>query len=206
MTHLFTNEVFEIFDIPTLEGRMGKVREVIQPLFHHYATLVAQEITNEEEVPIHVAKHLRRTVYPPESTWVGIGGDKRGYKKYAHFQLGINQSYVFIVLAVIDNPPARKQMATKLLDHVAMLGNLPSDLILIPDHTKEDYIKCNEIDYNIILNRLQSSPKVEFMLGRFEYCGSSILNDEAQLTQWILQTIEDLRPYYNLLAPLTKEM
>ena len=49
---------------------------------------------------MHIAKHLRRTAYPPESTWVAIGGDKRGYKKYPHFQIGINEHYVFFTLAV----------------------------------------------------------------------------------------------------------
>jgi uncharacterized protein YktB (UPF0637 family) len=29
----------------------------------------------------HVAKHARRTVNPPDDTWVAFGPDARGYKK-----------------------------------------------------------------------------------------------------------------------------
>src|SRR4029453_11001355 len=39
----------------------------------------------------HVAKHMRRTVNPPDDTWVAFAADKRGYKKHCHFKVAVSR-------------------------------------------------------------------------------------------------------------------
>src|SRR5262249_10652009 len=39
----------------------------------------------------HVARHARRTVNPPEDTWVAFGPDRRGYKKAQHFKVAVSR-------------------------------------------------------------------------------------------------------------------
>src|SRR5690606_2855666 len=39
----------------------------------------------------HVARHARRTVNPPDDTWVAFAGDRRGYKKDAHFKVAVSR-------------------------------------------------------------------------------------------------------------------
>lgn len=88
----FSKEDFNVFDIQGLDERMAGIRERIQPKFRHFAEAGAHLIVSEEQadsVPVHVAKHLRRTKHAPENTWCAIGGNARGYKKYPHFQIGI---------------------------------------------------------------------------------------------------------------------
>jgi uncharacterized protein YktB (UPF0637 family) len=42
----------------------------------------------------HVAKHMRRTVNPPDDTWVAFAGDKRGYKKHCHFKVAVSRGAI----------------------------------------------------------------------------------------------------------------
>ncbi|WP_168165270.1 DUF1054 family protein [Alloscardovia sp. HMSC034E08] len=81
-----------------------------------------------------MAKHARRTAYAPESTWVAIGGNKCGYKKYPHSQIAINAQYVAIVLACIDNPLHEKEIAADFSAHACDFEALPVEYMLIPDH------------------------------------------------------------------------
>ncbi|MDO4432824.1 MAG: DUF1054 family protein [Aerococcaceae bacterium] len=199
MEQVFSDKIFSLFDIPTLEGRMAVIQSEVQPMFRHYGALIAERIPSEQPLPVHVAKHLRRTVYPPNVTWVGIGGDKRGYKKYAHFQLGINAEYVFVMLAIIDNPPSRAKMASQLLTQVSQLEQLPNTYCVIPDHTRETFLRQEAINYTDLLTQLQTCQKAEFMLGRLLPKGSEILNDSTKFTAWLQETIDTLLPYYQLL-------
>jgi len=42
----------------------------------------------------HVARHARRTVNPPDDTWVAFALDKRGYKKHCHFKVAVSRGAV----------------------------------------------------------------------------------------------------------------
>jgi uncharacterized protein YktB (UPF0637 family) len=48
----------------------------------------------------HVAKHARRTVNPPNDTWVAFGLDKRGYKKDVHFKIAVSRHAVRLLFEV----------------------------------------------------------------------------------------------------------
>ena len=41
-----------------------------------------------------MAKHARRTVNPPDDTWVAFGPDRRGYKKHCHFKVAVSRRCV----------------------------------------------------------------------------------------------------------------
>src|SRR6185436_6839372 len=42
----------------------------------------------------HVARHARRTVNPPDDTWVALGPEIRGYKKAGHFKVAVSRHCV----------------------------------------------------------------------------------------------------------------
>lgn len=198
-TLAFDEAIFDIFQLETLDGRMTAIREQIQPLFAYYAEKISDKIsweTKNEALPIHIAKHIRRTVHPPENTWVAIGGNKRGYKKYPHFQLGINPNYVFITLSLIDNPLYEKAIAQYFSMKIADFDNLPQDMIVIADHTQLEYIKHKEANFTTLFERLEKVKKAEFMLGRLELNGSALLKSPKQIEQWLLSTVEQLLPFY----------
>ncbi len=87
---------FQVFAIPDFPGRMAAIRRNIQPKLFALAEEIGpklESIVGNEAFP-HVAKHMRRTVNPPEDTWVAFGPEKRGYKKTQHFKVAISRRCV----------------------------------------------------------------------------------------------------------------
>ncbi|MCC5895082.1 MAG: DUF1054 family protein [Alkalibacterium sp.] len=90
------------------------------------------------EGEFHIAQHRRRSTNPPESTWSAFNGNKRGYKKYPHIQLGINTDHIFMFLSLIDNPKHEKGMGTYLLENKKAFSHLSEDFYVSGDHTRPD--------------------------------------------------------------------
>ena len=89
----FTAKDFQVFGIPDFPGRMAAIRGQIQPKLFALAEEIGpnlKPIVGSEAFP-HVAKHMRRTVNPPDDTWVAFGPEKRGYKKAQHFKVAISR-------------------------------------------------------------------------------------------------------------------
>lgn len=195
----FTQMEFSIFSIEGLEERMKKIRTHIQPKFQYLGERISKSVESKldgEVLPVHVAKHLQRTKFAPESTWVGIGGDNRGYKKYPHFQIAIDKNAVYIWLAFIDNPQFEKDMAASFLKQPKSIVNLPKDYILSLDHTKNKVTPVNESDIQAALTRWQKVKKGEFMIGRRLEKNNPVLLHGQQTEQFILETIHTLVPLY----------
>lgn len=92
----FSAQDFRVFDIPGFQGRMVAIREEIRPKLGALGSMLLPEIERLTAggVFAHVAKHARRTVNPPDDTWVAFGPDKRGYKKHSHFKVAISRQCV----------------------------------------------------------------------------------------------------------------
>jgi uncharacterized protein YktB (UPF0637 family) len=75
---------------------MAAIREEIRPKLEAMGSLLLSDIERLTggEVFAHVAKHARRTVNPPDDTWVAFAPDKRGYKKHSHFKVAISRHCV----------------------------------------------------------------------------------------------------------------
>lgn len=175
----FDAAAFSVFDVDGLDGRMEAIRAQLWPLFNKYGRSIAEHVQLrlelEQPLFVHVAKHLRRTAYAPESTWVAIGGDKRGYKKYPHFQIAINAQYVAIVLACIDNPLHEKEIAADFSSRASDFDDLSFDYVLIADHTRVSYEALSEVDCKGFFERVASVKKAEWMIGRVAQPGSAEL-------------------------------
>lgn len=200
MNYIFDQAVFDTFKIDSVDGRMTAIQQRIQPLFHHYAAEIVEQLANSQHAkqPNHVAKHLRRKVNPAKNTWVAVGGDQRGYKKYPHFQLGINPDYVFIVLAIIDKPTDEQAIARAFQAVVPQFEQLPKDMIVIPDHTQLPYIGLAKADFATLFERLEKVKKAEFMLGRLAKVGDTVLETQSSTSQWIQETVADVLPFFEL--------
>ena len=59
-----------------------KERDTIRPKLKGIGETIAPYLSRltGDEMYIHVAKHARRTVNPPDETWVAWSPQKRGYK------------------------------------------------------------------------------------------------------------------------------
>ncbi|MFZ2572285.1 MAG: DUF1054 family protein [Trichococcus flocculiformis] len=195
----FDKADFNVFDIQGLDERMAGIRERIQPKFRHFAEAVARLIVSEEgaeSVPVHVAKHLRRTKHAPENTWCAIGGDARGYKKYPHFQIGIAKEGVSFYLCLIDQPIKEKEMAAALLERTPELERLPRDYVVSVDHTVPAVLPLEAVDWESVLIRLRDVKKAELLIGRKLAPSDPRLATEAGTLAVMEDTLRELLPIY----------
>ena len=98
----FTAKDFHVFAIPDFPGRMGAIRAQIQPKLLALGADLSPQLAKlaGREIFAHVAKHMRRTVNPPDDTWVALGPDKRGYKKCEHFKVAVSRGSVRLLLEI----------------------------------------------------------------------------------------------------------
>ena len=149
---------------------------------------------------LHIAQHLRRTVHPPENTWAAMSEGKRGYKMNAHFQIGIWPEYVFMWLAIIDQPKNQKEMAEILLQHPTIFDSLPKDSVISLDHTKPEILPLTPENLKSALIRLNTVKKAEFQIGRVIKKDSPLWHTPAKAMQYIEETYTSLLPIYDLLT------
>ena len=93
---LFTSADFKIFDIAAFNERMGAIILKIRPKLTSIGETLAPKLSGLVDRPlfVHVAKHARRTVNPPDDTWAAFGADQRGYKKDVHFKVAVSRHCV----------------------------------------------------------------------------------------------------------------
>lgn len=98
----FAPDDFDIFLIPEFHDRMTAVRTHIRPKLAMIGDDLAPRLTELLRQPIfpHTASHARRRVNPPDDTWVSFSRNERGYKRFAHFEVGITLNYVFVRFVV----------------------------------------------------------------------------------------------------------
>jgi uncharacterized protein YktB (UPF0637 family) len=93
---LFTAKDFKVFDIGGFRERMEAIRGLIRPKLASIGEALAPKASVPIDRPlfVHVAKHARRTVNPPDDTWTALGCDSRGYKKDVHFRVSVSRNCV----------------------------------------------------------------------------------------------------------------
>jgi uncharacterized protein YktB (UPF0637 family) len=92
----FKTSDFKVFDIPGFKPRMEAIRTRIRPKLEAAGRDLLPDVTRigGADAFIHVARHARRTVNPPNDTWVAFADDKRGYKQHCHFKVAISRGAV----------------------------------------------------------------------------------------------------------------
>jgi len=111
----FTASDFRVFEIPDFAGRMQAIARQVRPKLTALGEALAPEIAHlvKSDVFAHVAKHARRTVNPPEDTWVAFGPDRRGYKKHTHFKVAVSKNCIRLLFEVGPEHQDKQGWATQ---------------------------------------------------------------------------------------------
>lgn len=112
----FTADDFAIFEIPGFMDRMPRIRQQITPKLAAIGESLGPVLSERLGAPLfpHVAQHLRRTVNPPEWTWVAFARTARAYKPYVHYRVALSAENVRIVLFVEDDALDKPVFANNL--------------------------------------------------------------------------------------------
>ncbi|UOF90869.1 DUF1054 domain-containing protein [Fodinisporobacter ferrooxydans] len=200
----FTAQEFEVFGIPGLEERMDALRTFVQPKFKEIGQALVGDISAliGEEFYVHIAKHARRKVNPPNDSWLSFATSPRGYKMLPHFQIGLWSTHAFIQFAIIYECARKEEFGEKLLEHWASIrGQIPDDYIWYDDHIKPHPYPHGDVGTQIgkLAERLIKHKNSELL------CGIQIPRQEAvkmtgqEFYEKAYETIKTLVPLYKLL-------
>lgn len=195
----FEEKDFETFLIDGLAERMEAIQTRIQPKFkilgEELRTYLSMELGHE--MHLHIARHARRTVNPPNDTWLAIADNKRGYKKHPHFQVGLFDDRLFIWMALIYELPNKSKIAESYLDHYDSIKNLPAEFVISFDHMKKDAIPLHDLEESH-LARFKNVKKAEFLIGKHLNKQDERVKNGNQLFKIITETYKKLLPLYQL--------
>ncbi len=109
----FSRADFDVFAIEGFSARMAKIYERISPRLVRLGIELAPELSRKLHMEFfaHVAKHLRRTVNPPDETWAAFGPSRAGYKRYVYFALCISGAGIHARAIVKSEAGKRPEMA-----------------------------------------------------------------------------------------------
>jgi uncharacterized protein YktB (UPF0637 family) len=119
----FTAGDFKVFDIPGFKPRMDAIKTRIRPKLEAAGRDLLPDVTRigGAEAFSHVARHARRTVNPPDDTWVAFANDKRGYKKHCHFKLAVSRGAVRFLFEAGPEHADKKRWAAAWKRHAPQL-------------------------------------------------------------------------------------
>ncbi|WNQ13609.1 DUF1054 domain-containing protein [Paenibacillus aurantius] len=200
----FTDQDFDVFTVPGLEPRMNQLIEQVRPKLHELGDRLQPFLSALCGEPMfsHVAKHARRTVHPPEDTWVAWAPSRRGYKAHPHFQVGLWSTHLFIQFALIYESGQKQAFADGLEGRLEEIrGAIPSSFFWSTDHTKPDVQLHKQMtgdDFAQMLYKLRHVKKAEVLCGvRLERNDPLVGQGEA-LLETAERTFETLLPLYRL--------
>ncbi|WP_239256450.1 YktB family protein [Listeria ilorinensis] len=194
----FTQADFDSMKVPELEARMKEIQTRIQPKFQALGTALTAylSVQLDTEMHLHIARHARRSVNPPDSTWLAIAPDKRGYKKHPHFQVGLYDDYLFVWLAFIYENEERKKIADCYLREKKAFEKLPKDFRISKDHTIKDTYPLHSEELPRALERFRDVKKGEFLMGKIFPAGSREITNGSVLEKEVETVFSALLDFY----------
>ncbi|GGG09518.1 YktB family protein [Paenibacillus abyssi] len=200
----FTQTDFDVFAIPGLEPRMSALIDNVRPKLHQLGERMAPTLSvlcGEEMYP-HVAKHARRTINPPNDTWVAFANNKRGYKAHPHFQIGLFESHLFIQFAIIYESNNKSVFADHALSRLNEIRRLvPAHYVWSSDHMVPGGTPHGEMksdDLKGLLNRLKTVKASEALCGLIVDRHDPLLLDGEKLVSTIEETFSTVLPLYRM--------
>jgi len=115
----FSDDQFSVFERAGFSERMTGIRSLIRPGLLALGEVLAPLLSARAGHPLypHVALHARRRVNPPDDTWVAFSRASRGYKAYAHFEVGISAESLFFGLVLKDESSDRGILGRKIIEN-----------------------------------------------------------------------------------------
>jgi len=200
----FEDRDFQVFEVDGLEARMEALIERVRPKFHALGERLTPFLGEMcgEEMFTHVAKHARRTVNPPNDSWVAFANNKRGYKAYPHFQIGLWSTHVFVQFAIIYECPNKNAFAERALGEMDSVRRaVPADFVWSKDHMVPVGLTHGELSHDELIElfeRLKTVKAAELTCGIHIRRGDPLLADGDAFVKRAEDTFRTLLPLYRM--------
>ena len=203
----FGSADFKVFDVKGFQPRMGEIRARIRPkletLGKSLAPAVARSVGGDTFA--HVAKHARRTVNPPDDTWVAFAPDKRGYKKHCHFKVALSRHCVRFLFEIGPEHADKKRWATawkKNARNLAPVLRRVKNLAWFKnEHDETPAAALGDMTPDALMELADEIVRTrdgQLVLGRAVTADEASRWNEAQYRQAALETFRALIPLYRL--------
>ncbi|HXG14845.1 MAG TPA: DUF1054 family protein [Calidithermus sp.] len=198
---------FQVFELKGFRERMEEIRSRIRPKLEGLGDRLASELKRSTGEPVfpHVARHARRTVNPPEDTWVAFAGDPRGYKKHPHFKLAISRHCLRFLFEVGPEHADKPGWAAAWKKNVPKLGpvlrRLPGVQWFRNEHDEEPAAALADLtqdDLARLGEDLTRTRDGQLVLGRVVPAAEVVKWPEARVRSAALETFRALAPLYRL--------
>jgi uncharacterized protein YktB (UPF0637 family) len=203
----FSAADFKVFDVKGFQPRMSVLRTRIRPKLEALGHSLAPAIqrTTGEATFAHVARHARRTVNPPDDTWVAFCADQRGYKKHPHFKVAVSRNCVRFLFEVGPEHADKKKWAAawkRSAPKVAPVLQKVSGLAWFKnEHDEEPAARLGDLpadDLLALADELTRTRDGQLVLGRAVPAAEAGRWKEAQYRSEALETFRALAPLYRL--------
>jgi uncharacterized protein YktB (UPF0637 family) len=203
----FGNADFKVFDVKGFQPRMQELRARIRPkletLGHSLAS--ALQHTTGEATFAHVAKHARRTVNPPDDTWVAFAGNERGYKKHPHFKVAVSRNCVRFLFEIGPEHSDKRRWAAAWRRSAPKLGPVLRRVTGLGwfknEHDEEPATPLADLGQEQLIelsDELTRTRDGQFVIGRTVTAAEAGRWTDAQYRKAALETFRALAPLYRL--------
>lgn len=179
---------------------MSRLRSEISPKLLTLGELLLQPLSKMagEELYIHLAKHLRRTVNPPVTTWVAFARTKRAYKPTVHFRVALSAEGLRTMVFVEDYAEDKLKFADALCSNSSQLAEHLSHHPSIKSYSIPDMVsRADELHLIDLSERLRKIKSQHAVFG-IELAGKKLLKLEDQaIIRSVLKSVKELLPIYD---------
>jgi uncharacterized protein YktB (UPF0637 family) len=198
---------FKVFDVEGFRPRMDEIRTRLRPKLEALGHSLLPGVSRATGSPAfaHVARHARRTVNPPDDTWVAFGPDLRGYKKHAHFKVAVSRHCVRFLFEIGPEHDDKRRWASAwkrsggrlgaVLRRVRGLGWFENEHDEVPAVALADLTPERLTALADVLTRTRDG---QIVLGRAVPAEEAARWTEAQYRDAALQTFRTLAPLYRM--------
>jgi uncharacterized protein YktB (UPF0637 family) len=198
---------FKVFDVTGFQSRMAEIRTRVRPKLEAFGHSLTPGVSRAiaGDVFTHVAKHARRTVNPPDDTWVAFGPDVRGYKKHPHFKVAISRRTVRFLFEVGPEHSDKKRWSAAWKKNVGKLAPVLRRIRGLAwfknEHDEAPGALLADLEPEAVaalIDELTRTRDGQLVLGRVVAAEEAARWTEAQYRAAALETFRALAPLYRI--------
>jgi uncharacterized protein YktB (UPF0637 family) len=203
----FNSADFKVFDVKGFRPRMDEIRSRIRPKLEAMGHSLLPAVSRATGGPAfaHVARHARRSVNPPDDTWVAFGPDTRGYKKHGHFKVAVSRHCVRFLFEIGPEHADKKRWVGAWKRSAGKLGPVLRRVRGLAwfenEHDEEPATPLGDLTPDhlaALADELTRTRDGQFVLGRAVGAEEAARWTEAQYRTAALETFRMLAPLYRL--------